>query len=61
MSNETKKPKQGPKVKPLKRRSAAPDDPIYTRGFVLGRIGRPLRPAPVELPVKANREDKTDE
>jgi hypothetical protein len=30
-----KKPKH-----PLKIRTAPPDDPIYTRGFVIGMIGR---------------------
>jgi hypothetical protein len=33
-------------VKPLKARPAPPDDPIYTRGYVLGRVGRPLQPVP---------------
>jgi hypothetical protein len=26
--------------RPSRMRSAAPDDPIYTRGFVIGMIGR---------------------
>jgi hypothetical protein len=42
-------------AKPLKARKATPDHPIYSRGFVLGRIGRPLRPAPV-----VKREDKSN-
>jgi hypothetical protein len=31
---------KSPKSKPLKLRSAEPDDPIYTRGFVIGGVGR---------------------
>ena len=39
---KTKDPtgKKAPKVAPLRMRSAPPDDPIYTRGFVIGGIGR---------------------
>ena len=45
-------------VKHLKARPATPGDPIYSRGFVIGRIGRPLRPAPV---VPKKREGQRDE
>ncbi len=39
--------KKIPKAKRLKIRSAPPDDPIYSRGFVIGAIG--LRPSPESM------------
>ena len=43
-------------VKHLKARPALPSDPIYSRGFVIGRIGRPLQPVP-----QKRKEGKGDE
>ena len=42
------------KEKRLVRRPLPVSDPIYTRGFVIGRVGRPLTP-----PTKEKAHDET--
>ncbi len=51
MSDETE-----PK-KPVKRRAARPDDPIYSRGFVIGGIGKNRLPTNI-LPMSERRENQ---